>query len=414
MARRRRCALAPVCGAVLLAVTLMLGSSTPLAYAQDTTTTPSSSTPPSSAPSSTAPHAPAPSAPKTPGTAPAPENLLNGEAFRQLADQVTRNTSLIEQLTKQVDDATARIAELTASITKTQAELDAAKAAMERLRDIVRSRAAFMYQRSHDPALSISKVLHVEDLASARQYAESAMGTDMGAINELEATARKLEAAREGLEAQREAKQVEKDRLVRSREGLIAVTERQQKLLNQIGAIPVMGPAELTPDQVVAWFNSRHVRYRLSGGMNIAELVQLYYEEGAVENVRPELAFAQSIIETGSFGNTTDNNYAGIGACDSCTGEPGFPTPRDGVRGQIQFLRNYADQTSRASNLANPPSATIWGSNPFTAAHGYDTFFAKGRVPTWNMMGNGNWATAPHYANAVLTTYFEMVSFASR
>jgi hypothetical protein len=30
------------------------------------------------------------------------------------------------------------------------------------------------------------------------------------------------------------------------------------------------------------------------------------------------------------------------------------------------------------------------------------------------MMGNGNWETAPHYANAVLTTYFEMVSFASR
>jgi hypothetical protein len=410
VAPRRRFPAAPACGAVLLAVTVLAGWASPAAGAEETTTT--TPTAPASTPATTVPSTavqPGPTSPAPPQGSPP-----DGEAFRQLADQVTRNTTLIAQLTRQVDAATARIAELTASITQTQAELDATKAEMADLRKIVRSRAAFMYQRSHDPALSVSKVLHVEDLASARQYAESAMSTDMGAINQLEDTADKLEATRQALETQRQEKQVEKDRLERSRQGLIAVTARQQKLLNQIGAIPVMGPAELSPDEVVAWFNSRRVRVRLSGGTSIGDLVALYYEEGAAENVRPELAFAQSIIETGSFGNATDNNYAGIGACDSCVGEPAFPTPRDGVRGQVQFLRNYADPASRAANLANPPSPTIWGNNPFTAAHGYDTFFDKGQVPTWNLMGNGNWATAPHYANAVLTTYFEMVSFASR
>src|SRR5262249_20777483 len=105
---------------------------------------------------------------------------------------------------------------------------------------------------------------------------------------------------------------------------------------------------------------------------------------------------------------------AGIGACDSCTGEPSFPTPRDGVRGQIQMLRNFADPTSRAANLANPPSPTIYGSDPTQAAAAYDSFYAKGRVPTWNVMGNGNWAPDPNYAMKVLGVYFQMLSWATR
>ena len=81
-----------------------------------------------------------------------------------------------------------------------------------------------------------------------------------------------------------------------------------------------------------------HRRHRRS-----ASSCQLYFEEGTAEHVAAELAFAQSILETGSFGHALDNNYAGIGACDSCNGQIAFPTPRDGVRGQIQLLRNYAD-----------------------------------------------------------------------
>ena len=48
------------------------------------------------------------------------------------------------------------------------------------------------------------------------------------------------------------------------------------------------------------------------------------------------------------------------------------------------------------------------------AAQSYDTFFAKGRTPTWNVMGNGNWATDPGYAQKVLTVYFQMVSYAAK
>ena len=223
--------------------------------------------------------------------------------------------------------------------------------------------------------------------------------------NQLDAQRKDLETARISSRTRRIGS--------RTREALQALTAHQKKLLDEAGAIPVMGDAELSAADVTAWFESRNVKYRLAGGISIGDLVNLYYSEGKAEHVRPELAFAQSIIETGSFGNAMDSNYAGIGACDSCQGEPGFPTPQDGVRGQIQLLRNYADKASRASNLANPPSPTIYGHDPISAAQGYDTFFAKGVAPTWNVMGNGNWATDPGYSQKVLTVYFQMVSFAA-
>jgi hypothetical protein len=175
-----------------------------------------------------------------------------------------------------------------------------------------------------------------------------------------------------------------------------------------------MGDSELTGEQIAAWFEARGAHARLSGTTTITDLASLFVEEGAAEHVRGDIAFAQSILETGWFAHALDNNYGGIGACDSCKGEIGFPTPRDGVRGQIQMLRNYADPASRAATLANPPSPQIYGRDPAAAAQSYDTFFAKGRVPTWNLMGNGNWATAAGYAPRVLGLYFDMVAFAAR
>lgn len=336
------------------------------------------------------------------------------DAFAALANQVTQNQALLTQLTGQVDQTQQRLAQLAADIADTQKKLDAARAEMERLRKIVRERAAYIYQHAHEPDDMVVDIRRVQDIAAGKQYAEMATHTDGGKIDGLGRVSAQLDAHREELEVARAEQQQQKDRLESAKAGLEAVTAHQKKLLDEAGAISVMGDAELTAAEITDWFDARNVRYRLAGGLSIGDLVQLYLEEGKAERVRPELAFAQSIIETGSFGNALDSNYAGIGACDSCQGEPAFPTPRDGVRGQIQLLRNYADPTSRADNLANPPSPTIYGNDPGAAARSYDTFFAKGRTPTWNVMGNGNWATDPGYAQKVLTVYFQMVSFAAK
>ena len=175
-----------------------------------------------------------------------------------------------------------------------------------------------------------------------------------------------------------------------------------------------MGDAELTADDVNDWFNARGAKYRLSGTTTMKDLISMYFEEGAAEHVRPELAFAQSILETGSFGHALDNNYGGIGACDSCDGEIVVPdTARRCPRADpaAQDLRRPA--IARAA-LANPPSPQIFGRDPVAVAASFDNYIFKGRMPTWNLMGNGNWATDPTYASKVLVIYFDMITFAAK
>ena len=172
--------------------------------------------------------------------------------------------------------------------------------------------------------------------------------------------------------------------------------------------IPVMGPSILNANQLVAWFNAQHRTPHLS--VSIQQLANDYLWEGGLENVRGDVAFAQSIVETGYFGFVgsmvlpSDNNFAGMGACDTCSTGRGYPSAQVGVRAQIQHLKNYADPTSRAATLKNPPVVEWYGRrsngvlDPALAIYNFDHFFAKGRAPTWNQMGNGNWATAPNYS----------------
>jgi len=169
----------------------------------------------------------------------------------------------------------------------------------------------------------------------------------------------------------------------------------------------VLGAAHLA-----AWFRSTGAHAALADGTTIDQLTELYLEEGDAAQVRGGLAFAQAIIETGSFGHATDNNFAGIGACDRYVGEPSFPTPRDGVRAQVQLFRSDADLNSTTANLGNPPDPTLFGADPATAAATFDSFYLKGRVPLWNEMGHGNWATDPNYAAKVRRVYQQMLAFA--
>ncbi len=426
MLRARAVVAGVLVSAFLVSASAAVAQESPTTTSSTTSTTaPPASTsttaPPASTSTSTPTRAPAsaPTSGPTSGPTRGPASSTttpkpDPDAFAALANQVTQNQQMLTQLSAQIDQATQRLATLAAEIDATQQKLDATRAEMARMRQIVRDRAAYIYRHADTPGNAMVDIQHVQDISAGKKYAESATQTDNGKVDGLQKVSNQLDAQREELEQSRAAQQDEKDRLENAQQALEALTAHQKKLLDEAGAIPVMGDAELTAEEVTAWFDARNVKYRLSGGISIGDLVRMYFEEGKAEHVRPELAFAQSIIETGSFGNALDNNYAGIGACDSCQGEPAFPSPQEGVRGQIQLLRNYADPTSRGANLANPPSPTIYGNDPGAAERLYDTFFAKGSTPTWNVMGNGNWATDPGYAQKVLTIYFQMVSFAAK
>ena len=95
----------------------------------------------------------------------------------------------------------------------------------------------------------------------------------------------------------------------------------------------VMGDPVLTADEIVGWYKAQGV-VGYVGRVDLATMAGYYIDEGKAEQIRGDVAFAQSIVETGAFTSplTTHNNFAGIGACDSCPTGFDFATPQQGVR----------------------------------------------------------------------------------
>jgi hypothetical protein len=174
--------------------------------------------------------------------------------------------------------------------------------------------------------------------------------------------------------------------------------------------VPIMGASRLTAARLAAWFNRRQPRP--SGAYAVAvpidRLATIFIQEGAAEGVAGDVAFVQSVVETGwfRFGGPVAgwmNNFAGIGVTDTHPSPAVFPDARTGVRAQIQHLRAYADP--RASACAAPPLA-----HPCVDPR-FNLVSPKGTAPSWNDLGNGKWATASTYAAAILSLYSEALAF---
>lgn len=171
-----------------------------------------------------------------------------------------------------------------------------------------------------------------------------------------------------------------------------------------------MGAARLGPEQIVAWFNARQPRPAgtYSATVPLETLARYFVEEGATEGVTGDVAFMQSVVETAWFrfsGSVpaSSNNFAGIGATDTNPAPAVFADARTGVRAQIQHLRAYADPTALTCTV--PPLH-----NPCVDPR-FHLVLPKGKAPTWNQMGSGNWATAPTYAASILQLYAEALTF---
>jgi hypothetical protein len=171
-----------------------------------------------------------------------------------------------------------------------------------------------------------------------------------------------------------------------------------------------MGPARLDAAHLAAWFRNRQPQPggTYQAGVPLDTLVRHFIEEGAAEGVTGDVAFAQSVLETGwfRFGGAVPawkNNFAGIGAVNADPGAAAsFPDARTGVRAQIQHLRAYADPSATA--CASPPLH-----NPCVDPR-FHLVVPKGKAPAWNDLGSGNWATAPDYGRDILRLYQEALA----
>jgi N-acetylmuramoyl-L-alanine amidase len=142
--------------------------------------------------------------------------------------------------------------------------------------------------------------------------------------------------------------------------------------VNDTPKTEIMGEAHATAQQMALFCRSKNAEPKLTS-CTLEQLAEIFLEEGKAEGVRGDVAFAQSLHETGyfKFGGIvlpSQNNYAGIGALNgNATGQAAtFPDPRTGVRAQIQHLKAYASTEPLVNTCIDPRFSLVTrGSAPY-------------------------------------------------
>ena len=128
------------------------------------------------------------------------------------------------------------------------------------------------------------------------------------------------------------------------------------------------------------------------------ELVSFYYEEGMREGIRPDVAFAQALKETGFFrygGTVTpdQNNYCGLGTTSAEVKGAYFASSQMGVRAHIQHLLAYASTRKPQESVVDPRYELVRG------VYGDNTLGA------WEDL-NGRWAVPGYsYGQSILSMF---------
>ena len=132
------------------------------------------------------------------------------------------------------------------------------------------------------------------------------------------------------------------------------------------------------------------------------EIVAYYYEEGNREGIRPDVAFAQALKETGFFRYGGDvipeqNNYCGLGTTGGGVKGEFFATPQLGVRAHIQHLLAYSSTRKPTLPVVDPRYSLV------RQAYGSRT------LGSWQDL-NGRWAVpGRYYGQEILSMFHDIL-----
>jgi len=401
-------------------------------------------------PATTAPPTTSPDAPTTTSPLPGPSSTVPRAGSTNAADAAVRlDVGSIDRLLAEARNRAqqARDAELTvlgqqvatasalvdaarAELTRATSQRDAAAATtsqraavVEQHRKRISGFAADAYMRvgtNRDPMLSRLRVgagqqdpayveaqqtsVYTGEAIEATRSDMTAAAADLDAARveqqrrETEVASRAVDVdARNGELDQRRAAETE----LRQRPLDVAASANVESLFDATGPT-ILGSSLLTAEDLAAFARARG---RAHPSVDVEELARLFLEEGEAEGVRADLAWVQSLIETGYFSfagsmvEPEDHNYAGIGACDSCSRGHIYATPQLGARSQIQLLRTYADASATTARLARP-----------VAGRAPEQVGVRGCCATWMALA-GVWATNRQYGISILKLYDDLLRF---
>lgn len=158
----------------------------------------------------------------------------------------------------------------------------------------------------------------------------------------------------------------------------------------------IIGTPIATQQQCVKYLlrNNPHPNLNVSA----EEIVAYYYEEGAREGIRPDVAFAQALKETGFFRYGGDvipeqNNYCGLGTTGGGVKGEFFATPQLGVRAHIQHLLAYSSTRRPTMPVVDPRYSLVRQS------------YGSRTLGNWQDL-NGRWAVPGRFYGQEILSMF--------
>ena len=161
----------------------------------------------------------------------------------------------------------------------------------------------------------------------------------------------------------------------------------------------IIGTPMATQEQCVRYLLNNNPYPNLT--VSAEEIVSYYYEEGMREGIRPDVAFAQALKETGFFSYGGDvipeqNNYCGLGTTGGGVKGEFFATAQMGVRAHIQHLLAYSSTRRPFTPIIDPRYDIV------RQAYGSRT------LGNWQDL-NGRWAVPGRYYGQEILSMFKNI-----
>ncbi|NJO40669.1 MAG: cell wall hydrolase [Cyanobacteria bacterium CRU_2_1] len=149
----------------------------------------------------------------------------------------------------------------------------------------------------------------------------------------------------------------------------------------------LMGRGNTSEVQMMMFVKSHHP----DGLTRFSDLPKLYREEGAIEGINHDIAFAQMCIETNFLRfdkaiKPEQNNFARLGTVRGGIGGASFSSARLGVRAQIQHLKAYANTEPLVQAIVDPRFQLV----------------RRGIAPSVHQL-SGRWTADSHYSHKILS-----------
>ena len=373
------------------------GSTSTTVDAGSTTTTvagPAGATPPVTIPTLVTGSAPA--GPPLPDPSPQIRTLLGQIGVLDGQKGVSVATATLAGQQAALDQADGQVAQARQVVARAHAELDVARSQLS-------SVATLAFMGAGDGVLSGLMKGGPDSGTIEREMVDSTIEFHSLAVD---GATRALRAANAALEAGLRQVELDTAQVATGRQAVVAadaVLASARKDLSGGGhkgpwGLSIEGDSAFTGAELSQWFTAQGRQSQAT--VPIDQLAGFYIAEGQAEGVRGDMAFAQAMVETGSFSNPDTislNNFAGIGHCDSCASGFAFKTAQLGVRGQIQLLKSYAEKSPTYTNPLVDPRLV----GP------------AGCCQTWTQLTR-TWASDPNYGPKILGVYQAMLEWLAK